>query len=450
MKRLLTMSMVLGLMIGPVATAEAAKPESDHAGLVRLAASDAMPSDRFGVSVAVSGDTALVGAPVEDAERGAAYVFRRVAGAWREQAKLVASDGRSLRKFGFSVALDGDTAVVGGSTAVVGGSDYHADPSPGAVYVFERVGDAWVEQAKLTAPDGVAEDGFGGSWTSVAVSGDTVVVGAQGIGVGGAAYVFVRAGGAWGLQAKLTASEPASGDNIGDAFGFSVAVSGNTAVVGAPLDDVGSKLDQGAAYVFTRDAALWTEEQQLSGSVSAAGDNFGFSVGVSTDTVVVSAPNEDVKGNANQGAGYVFARKGRAWPQQAHLTADDGAKDDLFGRSAAVSGDTVILGAQGDKGDNIVTVGVLQHQEGSAYVFTRRGGTWPQRTKLVAAEGLLGVSAAISGGTAVIGAPFENLSSGAAYVWEDPLMCVRPCGSHSPSSPTRTSAAATSVLPAVE
>lgn len=431
---------ILGLTAGPFATAQATEPEGDHAALLRLAASDAMPSDRFGVSVAVSGNTALVGAPVDDAERGAAYVFTRVEGTWVEQAKLVASDGRALRKFGFSVALSGDTAVVGGSTAVLGGSDVHADRTPGAVYVFERVGDAWIQQAKLTAPDGRAADGFGGSWTSVAVSGDTVVVGARGIDGGGAAYVFIRAEGAWRLEAKLTASAPATGDDIGDAFGFSVAVSGDTAVVGAPSDDLGSK-DQGSAYVFTRDGALWTEDQQLSGSVSAAGDNFGFSVSVSGDTVVASAPNEDVDGKENQGAAYVFARKGRTWRQQVRLTADDGVKDDLFGRSAAVSDDTVILGAQGDKGD---------HQEGSAYVFTRRGVNWPQQAKLIAAEGLLGVSVAISASTAAIGAPFENLHRGAAYIWEDPTTCIRSCGSRPVSTPTKPSATATSLLPFVE
>lgn len=437
MRRLLSLFMVLGLMVGPVATAEAKKTtESDQTALPKIVASDGMPSDRFGVSVAVSGDTALVGAPVEDAERGAAYVFTRTAGGWMEQAKLIASDGRSLRKFGFSVALSGDTAVVGGSTAVVRGNDNHADRTPGAAYVFERVGDTWIEQAKLTAPtpDGAAGDDFG---SSVAVSGETVVVGARGIGVGGAAYVFVRAGGAWLLQAKLAADDTAGGDN----FGFSVAVSGDTAVVGARFADVGSSRDQGSAYVFARDGVRWSQEANLAGSNGAGGDSFGFAVGASAETVVVGAVNDDVNANENQGSAYVFARAGGAWPERAYLTADDGASGDEFGSSVAVSGDTVVLGAQRD-----TTGGNSQH--GSAYVFGRSGGAWPERTKLIASDGgssdLFGVSVAISGGTAVIGAAFHNLHRGAVYVWEDPTTCPRRCGLRSASSP-----ATTSVLPAV-
>lgn len=439
MKRFLISSMALGLMVAPMAAAEATDP-GDQTALVKLVASDGMPSDRFGISVAVSGDTALVGAPIEDGERGAAYVFTRTEGGWVEQAKLAASDGRSLRKFGFSVALSGDTAVVGGSTAVIAGSDYHADRTPGSAYVFKRVGDTWIEQAKLTAPepDGATGDDFG---SSVAVSGDTVVVGARGIGVGGAAYVFVRAGGAWPQQAKLTASDAAVGDN----FGASVAVSGDTAVVGARGDDVGFNRDQGSVYVFARDGVLWSQEMNLAASDGADGDNFGSSVGASAETVVVGAVNDDVNGKGNQGSAYVFARAGGAWPQQAHLTAGDGAGGDEFGRSAAVSGDTVVLGAQRHTTGN-------NAQQGSAYLFTRHGTTWPERTKLVASDGgaadLFGVSVAISRGTAVIGAGFHNVHRGAAYVWEDPTRCRRGCSSRSMTS-AETSPATTSVLPAV-
>jgi hypothetical protein len=445
MKRFLTLLIVLGLTAGSGATAQAQRTESDNAALVKLVASDGMPSDRFGVSVAVSGDTALVGAPTEDAERGAAYVFTRVDGVWTEEAKLIASDGRSLRKFGYSVALSGDIAVVGGSTGVIGGSDHHADRTPGSAYVFERAGNTWSERAKLTAGrDGATGDDFG---TAVAVARDTVLVGAGGVGVGGAAYVFGREGGTWAQQAKLDSGGDAS---VGDKFGFSVAVAGDTAVVGSQLDDVGSNTDQGSAFVFTRDGARWGLDAKLAASDGAAGDNFGFAVAASADTVVVGAWHDDVNGNQDQGSGYVFARRGMGWVEH-HLIAGDGAGGDEFGRSAAVSGDTVLLGAQRDStGDNV--------QHGSAYVFGRSGGMWIEQTKLLAPDGgrfdVFGVSVAMSRATALIGAGFHNLHRGAVYLWEDPTTCGRQCRSHAASSPTTASRATTSpsttpVLPSV-
>lgn len=436
MKRFLTLFSVLGLMVGPVAAAEVSHTtKGDQTALLKLVASDGMPSDRFGVSVSVSGDTALVGAPVDDGERGAAYVFTRVDGAWVEQAKLVASDGRSLRKFGYSVALSGDTAVIGGTTAVIAGAQVHADPTPGSAYVFERVGDTWFERAKLTARNGSTGDDFG---NSVAVSGDTVVVSAGGIGVGGVVYVYVRKAGAWLQQAELTASDAAAGDRFGVS---SVAVSGDTVVVGVPFDDVGSSIDQGSVYVFTRDGARWTQEDHLTAPEGAAGDNFGFSVSISSQTLVVGARLDDVGTNADQGSAYVFSRVGRTWTQQAHLIAADGSGKDEFGRSVGVSGDTAIVGAMRDKSDN-----VTEQQEGAAYVFTRKGATWTEATKLVAAEGLFGLSAAISRGTAVIGAGFADLHAGAAYVWEEPRPCLRRCRTRSASSQTTTSPPTTPVL----
>ena len=428
--------MAFGLTAGSTATAEA-ETERDNAALVKLVASDGMPSDRFGVSVAVSGDTALVGAPTEDAERGAAYVFIRVNGVWTEEAKLIASDGRSLRKFGYSVALAGDTAVVGGSTGVIGGSDHHADRTPGSAYVFARVGNSWIEQTKLTAgPDAATGDDFG---TAVAASDGTVVVGAAGVAVGGAAYVFAWDGRTWAQQAKLTAGDDAA---VGDKFGFSVAVSGDVAVVGSQFDDVGPNTNQGSAYVFRREGSRWSQEANLAASEGAADDNFGFAVATSTDTVVVGAWHDDVNGNTDQGSAYVFARAGMGWTEQDHLIAGDGAGGDEFGRSAAVYGDTVLVGAQRDStGDNV--------QHGSAYVFARSEGAWAERTKLLAPDGgrfdVFGVSVAMSRNTALIGAGFHNLHRGAVYVQEGPPTCQPHC----PSRAAPAASPATAELPAV-
>ncbi|MBM3949797.1 MAG: hypothetical protein FJ312_11295, partial [SAR202 cluster bacterium] len=235
--------------------------------------------------------------------------------------------------------------------------DVGSNDNQGSAYVFVRSGATWSQQAKLTASDGGTEDRFG---DSVAVSGDTAVVGARGENSAqGSAYVFVRSGATWSQQAKLTASDGAEDD----VFGISVAVSGDTAVVGALFDDVGSNDDQGSAYVFVRSGATWSQQAKLTASDGAARDQFGYSVVVSGDTAVVGAGGDDIGSNGDQGSAYVFVRSGATWSQQAKLTASDGATDDEFGRSVAVSGDTAVVGPWSDNvGSNL--------DQGSAYVFT--------------------------------------------------------------------------------
>jgi hypothetical protein len=303
----------------------------------KLLASDAQSSDYFGYSVAVSGDTAVIGAYLEDtggSYAGAAYVFTRSGGAWVEQAKLMASDAQTNNQFGVSVAVSGDTAVIGAYREDTGGSD------AGAAYVFTRSGGAWVEQAKLLASDAQSSDYFG---YSVAVSGDTAVIGAYredtGGSYAGAAYVFTRSGGAWVEQAKLMASD-AQTNNY---FGYSVAVSGDTAVIGARLEDTGGS-SAGAAYVFTRSGGAWVEQAKLLASDAVDGDQFGGSVAVSGDTAVIGAYLEDT-GGSDAGAAYVFTRSGGAWVEQAKLLASDAQSSDYFGYSVAVSGDTAVIGA---------------------------------------------------------------------------------------------------------
>src|SRR5207247_2438966 len=171
------------------------------------------------------------------------------------------------------------------------------------------------QQAQLTASDGAASDEFG--W-SVAISGDTVVVGAflddvVANGDQGSAYVFSRSGTTWTQQAKLTASDGAASDE----FGCSVAISGDTVVVGAYLDNVGANTDQGSAYVFVRSGTIWTQQQKLTASDGAASDGFGYSLAISGDVVVVGAFGDDVGANADQGSAYVFVRNVTTWTQQA-------------------------------------------------------------------------------------------------------------------------------------
>ena len=212
-----------------------------------------------------------------------------------EVAKLTASDAAAFDFFGESVSISGDTALVGAPLDDDAGSD------SGSASVFVRSGTTWTQQAKLTAGDAAALDQFG---ESVSISGDTAVVGAFGdddAGVNsGSAYVFVRSGTTWTQQAKLTASDAAAGDQ----FGRSVSISGDTALVGAVGDDDAGS-DSGSAYVFVRSGTTWTQQSKLTAGDAAAFDFFGFSVSISGDTVLVGAQGDDDAGTAS-GSAYIF------------------------------------------------------------------------------------------------------------------------------------------------
>ena len=311
-----------------------------------------------------------------------------------EAQKLIASDGAANDSFGGSVSVSGDTAVIGAWR-----DDDNGDAS-GSVYAFVRDGaGVWREQQKLYATDGAVDDFFG--W-SVSVSGDTAVIGAWGDddngSRAGSAYVFVRDGtGVWREQQKLNASDGA----VNDLFGASVSVSGDTVVIGARLDD-DNGFSSGSAYVFARNGAgVWIEQQKLNPSDGSSGDNFGYSVSVSGDTAVIGADRNGDNGT-NSGSAYVFVRDGTGiWREQQKLNASDGAEGDQFGFSASVSGDTVVIGAVSDNDSGSST--------GSAYAFVRDGaGVWREQQKLIASDAnvndVFGWSVSASGDTAVIGA----------------------------------------------
>jgi hypothetical protein len=257
---------------------------------VNLTASDRAVGNGGGTSVALSGDTALFGAWGDDSLAGAAYVFVRTGTTWTEQARLTASDRAPNALFGTRVALSGDTALVGAARALNTISSPSGVYPTGAAYVFVRTGTTWTEQARLTASDRALDARFG---DSVALSGDTALVGARsalntvpsGVRGTGAGYVFVRTGTTWTEQAKRTAS-----DGVGSAaFGFSVALKGDTALVGVPgmPRDAGPYIDAGAGYVFVRTGTTWTEQAKRTASDRAAHDQFGTSVALSGDTALV-------------------------------------------------------------------------------------------------------------------------------------------------------------------
>ena len=363
-----------------------------------LTASDGAAGDYFGLTVSVSGDTAVIGAPLKNSNQGTAYVFVRSGGAWSQQQELTASDGFASSSFGNSVSVSGDTAVIGAPNA----------NGDGTAYVFVRTGGVWSQQQELTASDGAADDFFG---ISVSLSGDTAVIGASKNGPHGVAYVFVRSGTAWTQQQELTALDGAADDD----FGYSVSVSGNTAVIGAHYKTINSNANQGAAYVFVRSGVVWTQQQELTASDGASGDQFGLSVSVSGDTAVIGAWAK----NFTQGAAYVFVASATGvWSQQAELTASDGASSDEFGWSVSLSGDTAVIGS-------IKTIN-SQTDQGAAYVFVRSGGVWTQQQELTASDGAAGnsfsFSVSVSGDTMMIGSPYKNTWHGAAYAFVRPRL----------------------------
>ncbi|MBL8152763.1 MAG: hypothetical protein JNM70_01165 [Anaerolineae bacterium] len=278
----------------------------------------------------------------------------------QQQAKVSASDGAACNLFGESVAVYGDTLVVGAY-----GADLPGKVDAGAVYVFTRSGSTWSQQAKLTASDSAAGDLFG---NSVTIYGDTIAVGSSaadlpGKGDAGAVYVFTRSGSTWSQQAKITSSDIATSDF----FGIRCALYGDTLVVSATSADLPGKVDAGAAYVFVRSGSTWSQQAKLTASDAAADDQFGIAVDLVGDIAVVSAPGADLPGKANAGAAYIFQRTGTTWTQTDKITASDAAASDAFGYCIALHGSTVVVGAPTNDVYNNTT---LINRAGSAYVFT--------------------------------------------------------------------------------
>ena len=384
------------------------------------------PNEMFGSSVSIDGGTLVVGTPGATvgghSAQGAAFVFTGSGANWTQVAKLTASDGAANDKFGSSVSISGDTVVVGAPQAAVSGNS-----DQGATYVFTEPGAGWAsmtQTAKLIASDGAARGYFG---QSVSISGKTLVAGAWGAnGEIGAAYVFSDVATGWAQAAELTASDGASGDELGN----SVLISANTLVAGARYATVDGHSLQGAAYVFTEPGAAWanmTQTAKLTAADGAANDEFGNSVSISGNTLVVGAYGATVDGQSYQGAAYVFTEPGSAWAsmtQTAKLTASDGAANDAFGNSVSISGNTVVAGA------NFAAVDGNSYQ-GAAYVFAEAGAAWANMTqtaKLTASDDSagadFGASVSISGGTLVVGATGVtvggNNAQGAAYVFAEP------------------------------
>ena len=373
----------------------------------KLLALDGSSGDQFGTSIALSGDTVVVGAPYEDDDiggvndKGAAYVFVRAGTTWTQQQKLDASNAAAGDQFAWRVSISGDTVAAGAPFHDAAGLT-----DSGSGYAFVRSGTVWTEQQILTASDGAPGNRLG---RGVSAAGDTIVLGAPlgegAAGDAGAAYVFVRSGTTWSEQQKLTASDGATADAFGDA----AAVAGDTVVLGAPGDTIGGQAGAGSAYVFVRSGTTWTEQQKLVASDGTASDAFGSSVSVSFDTAVVGAPTD----NVFVGAAYVFVRSGTTWTEQQKLVSG-GSGVEIFGAAVSVFGDEALVGAHAG-GAGI----------GAAHLFVRAGSTWFLQAYLlppyVTALDSFARSVSVSANTVLVGAPLDNRPGGAdlgsAYVF---------------------------------
>ncbi|HWN70992.1 MAG TPA: cadherin-like beta sandwich domain-containing protein, partial [Haliangium sp.] len=443
-------------------------------------ASDIGYHDRFGTSVALSGDTLAVGAPEEDSgargvggdpddssapSSGAVYVFRRTGTTWQQEAYLKASNTGSLDYFGASVALAGDTLVVGApeedsaAQGVGGNQDDDSALESGAVYVFRRDYTEWQQEAYLKASNAGASDKFG---HSVALLGDLLAVGApsedsaaQGVGGNqdddsapgsGAVYVFRREDTVWLQEAYVKASNTGAFDE----FGKSVALTYSTLAVGANFEDSAAKgvngdqgddsaLESGAVYVFRRTGEDWEQEAYLKASNTDVIDHFGISVALSGDVLAVGAWWEDsaaqgVDGDQDDdsadasGAVYVFRRTGTGWQQEAYLKASNAGAEDFFGVSVALAGDTLAVGAEQESSAATGVDGAQDDNSaahsGAVYVFRRTGTSWQQTAYVKASNTtelhVFGRSVALSDDTLAVGAPDEGSGledSGAVYIF---------------------------------
>ena len=252
----------------------------------------------FGYSVSISGERAMVGAVGDDekgSKAGAVYIFEPGDPNWPMRQKITAEDAEADDKFGFSVCINGDDAIVGAIKDDDSGDD------AGAVYILHFDGENWLQQQKLLPSDGQAGNWFG---YSVSIDGNYAAAGAiydneNGVN-SGSAYVFKRYGQSWVEEAKLVASDAAAGDK----FGYSVSVTGDSVIVGARLDDDNGS-SSGSAYVFSRKGLDWSTEQKLTASDGAPGDWLGFSVAGSADYAIVGAYSSDTDGE-DSGAAYIF------------------------------------------------------------------------------------------------------------------------------------------------
>jgi FG-GAP repeat len=401
------LTMPIGALVIGLASTAHAQP-CDPLQVAKLRSTTPSINEELGNSIAINGDTAIVGALSDDFgnRSGSVSIFSRNGNQWIQQARLLADDGGIGDQFGVAVAISGDTAVIGANSG-------NNNQGNGSAYVFTRTNGVWTQQVKLLATNGSAFDRFG---ESVAIDGNTILVGSpfdanNSVNQSGAVHVFTGSGNIWKLEDVIT------GDSNTQfaAFGAAVSLDGDTAAIGAWNDD-GISANSGSLSVFTRTANSWTlEERLLPDAGGAFSDAFGFSVSISGDTVLIGDWEDDELGN-NSGAAYIFTRSGGDWTQVEKLVSDD-VTDANFGLSVSIDGDIAVVGNISDS--------TIASVAGSAYVYTRDTGAWTLETKLSASDSSAGSqfgwSVAIEGEIVAVGMPNDDdlaSNAGAAYVFD--------------------------------
>ncbi|WP_386070547.1 Ig-like domain repeat protein [Tahibacter sp. UC22_41] len=369
----------------------------------------------FGVSSVVRGDVALVGSEYATvngaARRGAVYVFHRVNGSWTQVQKLLASDGAMDYNFGTSIAIEGNTALIGAKGVTVSGAG-----GAGAVYVFTETDGVWSQTQKLTATDPYPAANFG---NALSLSGDRVVIGAQNLTIvgrayQGAAYLFTRApNGVWSQTQKIIAADGATNAY----FGTAIAFDGNTLAITAPSADIGGASRQGAAYLFSEAApGQWAQVQKLTSSDGYAQQHFGASVAMSGGDLLVGTSSAAVNGLTAAGAVYAFTNGGSGWSETQKITSPNVGAFYNFGQRVVLHGDA------GFVGESYAAVGGVA-QRGAVHAIRKLGGRWSITSTLTASDGAVnnwfGWSIGWDGATAVIGAIgvnyMPNAYQGAVY-----------------------------------
>lgn len=377
--------------------------------------SDRSPAGNdFGYSLALSGDTALIGAWSEDDQKGAAYFYTRSGGTWIESQRIAPAEQRLNDEFGIPVALDGDTAAV-----TARGYDLSHHSAAGAVFVYNLTGGSWVQSQLLIAPGPPSGTYFG---IALALKGDYLVVGTPDATVNGnrsqgAVFVFVRSHGLWTLRQELTDPE----GTVNSRFASVVAVSSEGTVFAESEASVNGLSGAGAVLVYSRNGRTWTQTQKLTANVPEENAYFGTAIACSDSTAVIGAYSATVDGLSGAGKVYVFTDNSGTYTQTQELVSPDPQAYSSFGGAIAIARSRLAIGAPAMQiGDHAF--------QGATYLFDGAPGSYVFRQQLTASNGAanseFGISVGLSPDTVLVGAPRQpvrtEFQDGAAYFYSQP------------------------------
>jgi hypothetical protein len=348
--------------------------------------------DHLGYRVAISGDFAVASSPFDDVggnvEQGSVSFFHFNGSTWDIVQKVTEAGGSAGDFFGASVAISGDYAIIG-----TPGDDFSPHINQGSASIYHYNGTAWVFLQKCADPTGQQEDFFG---ISVSIDGNFAVVGANLDDIGpnsnqGSACIFQKNGSVWAYMQKINDAFGATEDN----YGTSVAISGNNIIVGEPGDDITFNADQGAALFYYFNGSSWVLRIKLTDANGNAGDNFGFSTSISGNNVAIGSPNYDWT-QTNQGVVSLYRLNGNAWEFVQRLQAGEPGESEGFGYSIAISGNFLIVGTPNDNVGGI-------NLKGSATIYEKVGIGWAKlqwlHDKMGAQDDMFAFSVAINGDT---------------------------------------------------